>query len=38
MTLGVIPDYRRPRGGGGVKISGTSPDFAAAKAGLKEET
>jgi hypothetical protein len=39
VTLGVVPDYSEMGnggGGGGVKISGTSPDSPAAKAGLKE--
>jgi hypothetical protein len=39
VSLGVIPDYStmgNGGGGGGVKISGTSPGSPAAKAGLKE--
>jgi hypothetical protein len=36
VTLGVIPDYTVAMdAGGGVKISGTSPNSPAAKAGLK---
>lgn len=36
VTLGVVPDYTAAMdAGGGVKISGTSPESPAAKAGLK---
>jgi S1-C subfamily serine protease len=36
VTLGVIPDYSSTSEGGGVKISGTTPNTPAARAGLKE--
>ena len=36
VTLGVVPDYSNFGEGGGVRISGTSPDSPAAKAGLRE--
>ena len=36
VTLGVVPDYTDNDDSGGVRISGTSPDSPAAKAGLKE--
>jgi S1-C subfamily serine protease len=35
VTLGVVPDYSSFGAGGGVRISGTSPQSPAAAAGLK---
>jgi S1-C subfamily serine protease len=35
VTLGVVPDYGSFGEGGGVRISGTSPDSPASAAGLK---
>jgi S1-C subfamily serine protease len=36
VTLGVVPDYTTFEQGGGVRISGTSPNSPAAAAGLRD--